>query len=141
MESNLTEAGNVADMAMRMRIGLRSGLTDLRKIQSTSNSETIRQLAARLYSRILIDYESTSAIFMNEYGFQDISNIKKFYNIPPNASDSLFRSNIVQTIENDDIDLSQVALNFQILRKLTGVKFNMFDFAAVQDWSKKQGLK
>lgn len=115
-DRSLTALGELADMGMRMRIGLRSGLEDLTSRTRSADSELERKRAKGLLTRITADYE---AFPIAEY--------------PGGRPIPL----LVQVIRSDK-NLNAVAAAFIALRKVTGQQFTMFDFGGVERWCKEK---
>lgn len=136
IQTEMSEIGKIADMASRMRKGFRNGMTDLLKIQNTTSSENIKQLASDLFIRISSDYDSVSTKIASEWFGDKISNAMSFLEIPDKANDSLVIAKLVDKIENSN-DLNLVSISFIFLRKSVKVPFPMFDIKAVQNWKKE----
>ncbi len=128
---------NIADMAMRMRIGLRSGLIDLEYVALHSDNEVQRISANNLLQRISADYDSVHSRTIESNIPNDLSAIKQMMILQPTDSDSAAYARLIDIIQHND-DLNEVSFSFIVLRKFTKYPFKMFDIKSVTKWYENQ---
>lgn len=133
IENDLNELSKISDAAMRMRVGLRSGLIDLNNLKSTLKNDYLRKRAKTICENICSDYDR-----INEKGYKEVypdtlkpAEIKEV----PYGFDVIKADipNLIKIIRTED-DLNFVAAAFIILRRKTGIQFRMFDIQQVNKW-------
>ncbi len=137
VESELRWIGEIADAGSRLRIGLRSGLDDLVKIETTSGNALARERAARLLNAIAKDYEDAALVSLKAHNMTNVVDLLRDLSEMPRDLDFNNRTNLVACIHKE-LDMGCVALAFLALREKTGNHFELFDVGAVDDWFKRQ---
>jgi hypothetical protein len=135
-DRSLTTLGELADMGMRMRIGLRSGLADLTARAKSADSESERRRAGELLARITADYEAVSTVDFQQNLGASPATAATVAGAPPRDQNKPVPS-LVYVIRSRR-QLDYVAVAFIALRKATGQPFTMFDFAQVERWCKEK---
>lgn len=136
LDRNLTALGELADIGMRMRIGLRSGLTDLTARAKSADSEFERRRAEGLLTRITADYEAVYTVTFQQESGGSPATAATAAGFPPKDPNKPVPA-LVNVIRSNR-HLDYVALAFIALRKATGQQFTMFDFAQVERWCKEK---
>lgn len=133
IKHDLTNLGNISDAALRMRIGLKSGLIDLQKAINTYEDDYLRNMANNLYADICEDYDRINTQFLKR-DYPDSLEIIESNNIDFNFQTMNTEiSNLIEIINNNEW-LNQISVAFVTLRVKTGIHFEMFNIDQVNDW-------
>jgi len=133
IESDLNELSKITDSAMRMRIGLRSGLKDLNDLKNSSIIEYLKTRAENIYRDICYDYNRIAeARFREIYPDTVKPDAIKPIVIGFDAIEATI-PNMVKIIQTEN-NLNSVATAFIIFRRKTGIQFKMFDIQEVNEW-------
>ena len=133
IQTDITSLSQIADYAMQMRVGFRSGLTHLLELQRKAPSETVRMRAKSLIETIGTDYETAIKETLREYNFQSVLQASELYRLGKLRNAQNLVAALLEVIESDR-DLSHVGFAFLALREATGFSFRMFDIEGVNRW-------
>jgi len=136
-DQSLTSLGELADMGMRMRVGLRSGLEDLTTRARSAENVRERSRAEGLRTRIVADYDAHyGPVFQQEFNANPT--VAALNITRRGLKDPSKPVPVLVDVIRSDKDLNDVAMAFIALRKATGQQFIMFDFAEVERWCKEK---
>jgi hypothetical protein len=131
VEQRMLLLGRISDEGTRMRVGLRSGLDELRLIANGTGDPKALQFAKDRLTLITNDYDTVEERNVQRsptHKAIDALGTYRFGERPSSLHD------VVQIIDND-ADLNYVALAFLAFRDLSGEQYvKMFDFTAVKSW-------
>jgi len=132
-ESDLKEYSKIFDSAIKMRIGLRTGLTDLKELKNSMANEYLRNSAEDIYDDICSDYDRIHAEGFNKQYPKTINpgDIKEVYFGFKSITADI--PNLIKIIQTEN-ELNTVAVAFLTLKRKTGIQFRMFDIQNVQIW-------
>ncbi len=131
VHEDMQELSVNANAAMRMRLGLRSGLTELIERSKTAPAPLIRQNAAELLTSIALDYDQVIKAELARVAPNTPAGLVQMW--VPKAKGI---AGVVDFLRTEG-DLNRVAYAFAALRELTGDKFRMFDLDGVDNWCKQ----
>lgn len=133
IENDLTELSNIYDAAMKMRMGLRSGLTDLNNLIKTSENIYLKNSAVAIYKSICNDYDSVQTKSFNKL-YPDSTKFNKLKKLSLGFEViKVDIPNLIKMIKTGE-NLNDVAFSFIILRKKTNKQFRMFDIQQIDYW-------
>jgi hypothetical protein len=133
IQADIALLSQIADYAMQMRIGLRSGLTHLLQFQRTAPNEIVRMRAKSLIEIIGTDYETAIKDTLREFNFQSVLQASPIYSLDKLRNAPNLVPALLEVIESDK-NLKHVAFAFLALREATGFPFQMFDIDGVNRW-------
>ena len=129
---NIQNILDIGDAAMRMRLGLRSGLNDLAYFMNRNADANLSLIAKNYYLQIKNDYNRNSIDNFNRK-YPNPANIVQPELLGMYEHDTDVRR-LIKVLENNDSLLNQIADAFVGLRHKTGENFEMFDFEKVNKW-------
>jgi hypothetical protein len=137
LQGQISSLGEIADLAMRMRIGLRSGLEGLILRAKTATNESERRMAQDFLARISSDYETFHRPKPRGPGPSTAREALSGASDPPFDPDNPKPVPAIVRIIREESNLNAVALAFLALGETTGHQFRMFDIEGVQEWCKE----
>jgi len=134
IQESIDTMGRIADLGVKMRLGLREAADQLKQLGSTSSNLDERRRAQRLYVSIAGDYESMELRQLGEAKSGALATFREDQG--GNASDPL--PELLKEISMGS-DLNRISLAYLALRDVTGQRFAMFDLEAVEQWCRTDG--
>jgi len=135
LEQDITRFGELADLAMKARLGFRKGLEGLALRAKSGQTEDDRGRARDLESAIAADYEAAHTKGIERFSPGDFLGAATMATAGSANTIDVKQPvpGLVNVIRKEQ-DLNTVCLAFMALRKVTGRQFAMFDFASVEQW-------
>lgn len=123
----------------QIRFGLKKGWTILDSIRITHSSKSVRSMALELqekkrqdYEDAVMGYNTLTDTVLQTYIFHQDTMIQHDLN--------RLVEKLVEIITKKE-DLNDVAVATTALRKITGIRFKMFDFDEVEEWQRLEYYK
>ena len=136
VQRDLDSLGEVSDAASSARVGHRSGLDRLMKIRATATQPKVGELAGRLIARIAADYGTSMKDAISEMGAKDAIDLLRMRTTARFGDGPEVVCALIKEVETGD-DLNNVALEFISLEERTGHQLRIFDFEALNAWSRR----
>jgi hypothetical protein len=133
LQGDISTMGQLVDIGMKMRVGLRDGLEGLAAQVKTSASENIRLRAKSLLDSITADYEKVELGILRDRKIQHALDALDLWGLGELKNQPSLVSGLVAVIHQDS-RLDRVAFAFLALREASGHQFKMFDFEDVDRW-------
>lgn len=133
LQGDISTMGQLVDIGMKVRVGLRDGLEELAAQVRTSPSENIRLRAKSLLDSITADYETVGVANLRDRKLQHALDALEFYGLGQLKDQPSLVPGLLDVIRRDR-NLNRVAFAFLALREASGRQFKMFDFADVNRW-------
>jgi hypothetical protein len=132
LHDEISSLGVLADNAMRMRLGLREGLNNLKRITKTGSKQE-QERASGLLESISRDYDSVSAKVVGLERRKFVEEQCAIWNIAKDIRGPKL-TGVLIAMAHTETDLNSLALLFQMMRINTGVLFKMFDIDEIDRW-------
>jgi hypothetical protein len=133
LQNDVTVMGQLADLGVKMRIGLRSGLEGLAAEAKTAPNGTTRLRAQSLLDSISADYETLVLSDLREVHAQHALDGLESWGLGELRKKPSVVPGLVDVIHQNP-HLEHVSYAFLALREATGYPFKMFDIEALDRW-------
>lgn len=133
IQEEISSLGVIADSAIKMRIGHKSGLVKMLEIIKNEKNQIVKRRAQDLLDNISSDYDAFSLRYIDAW---NIDNYVKAGLATESKDLNQKKAQLIKMIEKEE-DLNNVAILFQNLRKNGETNLKMFDFDAIASISKK----
>lgn len=133
LKADITTIGQLADLALRARIGYRSAIDGLIAMAENAPNDEARSRAEELLERIGTDYEQVMIIRIGSQDSPGIARPGEFYNPEKWEGDESAIAHWVNNMRTT-ADVYGLTSAFLALRDLTDYQFTMFDVGAVEKW-------
>lgn len=143
VRTQLLEVGRIADIGMRIRIGLSvAPLEELKEIERNHADPVIRQFATQTRELITTDYDNSMARYWLSIRPEDRGMMVRGV-LQLRSDDPISDKEIL--IKLFGLFREQQALGEKVnttlyLRELSGSKYSVLDFEAVEKWAKEAGI-